>query len=391
MKRIFMYGYFGIHNHGNEAIIRGFSELLENEKFTVITSNITEDINYGLNDCCFLQAVNRPFSRYSPINLLGHIMSILNKGVDKLRIEKQYASFINTLNVNDIVLFEAGDQCFEDDATIKNYMIINRLLKKRNVKLIFFLGSVPINNINRLIPFLNDYDKILLRESISYNALSQSPLASKAFFMPCTAFQMKAKARENLVWLTDKPIVGLTIGFLTQNKEQYNSVLLSNILELINYILKNTNYNIALIPHVNVPPLSDITFFDELCLALTTSNRIKRYSELRADEAKFVISKCNVFVTVRTHASIAAYSSFVPTLVIGYSQKSRGLAQDLFGNEDLLLSIDSLQDKNKLIKKFIELLTGQDEIRCYLKNKIPAYLEKHKELLKIIEEEDCYD
>ena len=46
-----------------------------------------------------------------------------------------------------------------------------------------------------------------------------------------------------------------------------------------------------------------------------------------------IISKCRFFVVARTHATIAAYSTGVPTIVISYSVKSRGIARDLFGDE----------------------------------------------------------
>ena len=53
-----------------------------------------------------------------------------------------------------------------------------------------------------------------------------------------------------------------------------------------------------------------------------------------AAELKFIISKCVFFIGARTHSTIAAYSSQVPTLVLGYSVKSIGIATDIFGTEE---------------------------------------------------------
>ena len=44
-----------------------------------------------------------------------------------------------------------------------------------------------------------------------------------------------------------------------------------------------------------------------------------------------MISQCRFFIGSRTHSVIAAYSSGVPTLALGYSIKSKGIAQDIFG------------------------------------------------------------
>ena len=66
-------------------------------------------------------------------------------------------------------------------------------------------------------------------------------------------------------------------------------------------------------------------------------------------ELKGYIARCRFFVGARTHATIAAYSSCVPTLVLGYSVKSRGIARDLFGNEEnYVLPVQSLQEPDEL-------------------------------------------
>lgn len=41
-----------------------------------------------------------------------------------------------------------------------------------------------------------------------------------------------------------------------------------------------------------------------------------------------------MFIGVRIYVTIAAYSTEVPTLVLGYSVKSRGIAKDIFGSEE---------------------------------------------------------
>ncbi len=53
----------------------------------------------------------------------------------------------------------------------------------------------------------------------------------------------------------------------------------------------------------------------------------------------------------RTHATIAAYSTGVPTLVVGYSVKARGIARDLFGTEDgYVLPVQQLKESDELTK-----------------------------------------
>ena len=72
-----------------------------------------------------------------------------------------------------------------------------------------------------------------------------------------------------------------------------------------------------------------------------------------ATELKGYIAMCSFFVGARTHSTIAAYSSNVPTLVIGYSVKSRGIAKDLFGTYDnYVLPVQEIEDSDSIINAY---------------------------------------
>ncbi|MBR5116894.1 MAG: polysaccharide pyruvyl transferase family protein, partial [Lachnospiraceae bacterium] len=88
------------------------------------------------------------------------------------------------------------------------------------------------------------------------------------------------------------------------------------------------------------------------------------------------IAGCQFFIGARTHATIAAYSSLVPTLVVGYSVKSRGIARDLFGGEQgLVLPVQELTGAG-LIRAFEDLRAREGGLRAILAEKIPGYRER---------------
>ena len=94
-------------------------------------------------------------------------------------------------------------------------------------------------------------------------------------------------------------------------------------------------------------------------------------------ELKGFISKCRLFIGARTHATIAAYSTCVPTLVIGYSVKAKGIAKDIFGTyKNYVLPVQSLKNKDDLINGFDWLKNNEDSIRQHLKNFMPSYREQ---------------
>ena len=92
---------------------------------------------------------------------------------------------------------------------------------------------------------------------------------------------------------------------------------------------------------------------------------------------KYVISKCRAFIGARTHATIAAYSSMVPTLVVGYSVKAKGIAQDIFGTwENYVLPVQTLLSPEELIGAFEWMMEREDEIRTQLQKVMPDYCKK---------------
>ena len=91
-------------------------------------------------------------------------------------------------------------------------------------------------------------------------------------------------------------------------------------------------------------------------------------------ELKGYIARCRFFVGARTHATIAAYSSCVPTLVVGYSVKSKGIALDLYGTYDkYVLPVQNLTNEDELVNNFKWMLETEKEHKEILSNKIPEY------------------
>ena len=89
----------------------------------------------------------------------------------------------------------------------------------------------------------------------------------------------------------------------------------------------------------------------------------------------------------RTHATIAAYSSCVPTLVVGYSIKARGIAKDLFGtDEGYVLPVQALAQKEDLVNAFDWLYQNAQAQKAHLQQIMPDYCKKAKEAENLLRE-----
>ena len=101
-------------------------------------------------------------------------------------------------------------------------------------------------------------------------------------------------------------------------------------------------------------------------------------------QLKAYISKCRFFIGARTHVTIAAYSTCVPTLVVGYSVKSKGIAKDIFGTYDrYVIPVQNLTEDN-LINEFKWMVNNEKSIKNHLESFMPKYRQKSLEAGKEI-------
>ena len=142
-------------------------------------------------------------------------------------------------------------------------------------------------------------------------------------------------------------------------------------------MLQKTECGVALIPHVVCEGNDDLVLLTQLYEEFKDTKRVLLIGDHNCMELKGFIARCRFFVGARTHATIAAYSSCVPTLVLGYSVKSRGIATDIFGtDEKYVLPVQSLSTPKELAHHFIWMLNHEKEIRTHLQKIMPEYISK---------------
>lgn len=276
---------------------------------------------------------------------------------------------------------------------------INKETKARNKKTIFW-GTSIYEKIDEeeMIRDLKTFDLIIPRETLTYNALAKFIDKDRLLLGPDTAFSLERKEVElPKVFKNNKKVVGINISPLVIKLEKQENNLLKSVQALIDKILKDTDYNVILIPHVYMKGNSDLEALKVVKDLYKEEERVELLGDRVYDceELKYVISKCNYLIAARTHASIAGYSTVVPTLVIGYSVKSKGIALDLFGDyKNYVVPINEITPNN-LIEKFEFIRQNEEQIIKTLKDKMDVYkkeadelLEKAMERLEYLEEKE---
>lgn len=170
--------------------------------------------------------------------------------------------------------------------------------------------------------------------------------------------------------------VGINISPLINDYESGENIAYQNYVQLIEYIIQETDMNICLIPHVVWEYNNDFIPINALYEKFESTDRVIKLGDYTCEEIKGYIARCRFFIGARTHATIAAYSTFVPTLVVGYSIKSLGIAQDLFGSyENYVLAVQDMSSKYDLQKAFSYIMENENFIRERLRQIIPKYKE----------------
>lgn len=131
----------------------------------------------------------------------------------------------------------------------------------------------------------------------------------------------------------ERSVIAINISPLIIRREKSNGIVKQNIINLIKYIMENTTYGIAFIPHVIMPMDNDydilLEIYNYCCSEYSKERFFMAPYKLSAAEYKYLIAHCRFGVFARTHAAIAAYSSGIPCVTIGYSVKAQGIGNDM--------------------------------------------------------------
>ena len=393
MKYAF-YSHGGSQNHGCEAIVKTLSSMIkkespnsflklysfkkeEDERADLSSIDEIEEFNYSLNP--------EKFSLFDKIKI-----ALYSKQSQKKADNFYYTIPCRnpSLKKNDIYISVGGDNyCYGDGHVAK---AINTTLRSMGKKTVLWGCSIGPEDITPdKIEDLKGFDLIVARETYSYDALINNGINKNTVLYPDSAFLLPVDEKMNKSFKVKEHTVGINISnFVYPFGCDENHPAKKSVFSLIDYILENTDLNILLIPHVTRNNSADCETLSEIYEKFKCDRVTLVGGEFSASEYKSIISRCEAFIGARTHATIAAYSTCVPTLVLGYSIKSKGIAHDIFGTyEGYVIPVEELSDCNYLINIFKEFYSNKDEIRKHLCCFMPNYISKAensiKELFKI--------
>lgn len=392
MNKLIMYPHGGSNNHGCEAIVRSTLDIMEQAIPDMVKNKILfssrkhEDTHVNLEEACTIIPEFQPItSKLSADYLIGTIKSkVLG---DKDYFDRySYREVFNNADENTLALSIGGDNyCYGRPGLI---YFMNTYVRKNGAKTILWGCSIePSAMDEEMVADLKQYKFIFARETITYNALLEKGL-DNARLCPDPAFLLQPEEFELPKGFEVGNTIGINLSPMIMSYEKNKGAALENYKQLVEYLINETNHQVALIPHVVWDHNDDRIPLKELYKDYKDNDRVifvAENNDLNCNQLKYVISKCNILIPARTHASIAAYSQCVPTLVVGYSVKARGIADDLFGTQEgYLIPVQSLNDKNDLVELYKDFAKREPEVRTHLEKIMPEYKSRIVEAAKEI-------
>lgn len=365
--KYFLFNHEGSKNHGCEAIVRGSMNIIENsdEKAEFVLSSYNPSDDKIINNITVKAAKTRDLTKVE--KLIAAVDLKINNS-ETYALQKMYSPIVSDAEDCDVCLSVGGDTyCYGDNHGIQ---VLTRELKKRGKKTVLWGASIGAEDLSeRKLESLRDFDAIFTREPITYELLKANGANDNIYLFSDPAFCMERVEVEPIDGFTRENTLGFNISPLVASGDPRKKEIAEDFLR---FVFENTTMKVLLIPHVVEENNNDYDFMKPIFEKFEHTGRIAILpSDLEARQYKGYIAGTRFFVGARTHSTIAAYSSGVPTIALGYSVKARGIAKDIFGEEKYVLDIKAMTDYEELRDEFLKLLENENEIRRELMKSIP--------------------
>ena len=388
MKTIYLSGQNTFENRGCEAIVRSTVMLLRDRfgkdvEVLVPSSNIDRDKKqwpeaeeFGVR---FVPAYMPWFARYW-VNLQRLPLRFIKQSGWPFVMPGWLSEQIESC---DLVLAIGGDNYSLDYRIPSVIMGVDKLAMDLGKPVVVWGASVgPFENESDFVPtitrHLSKMKSIGVRETFSYQYLVNVLGLNNVRLMADSAFTLFKEKVDSYDFISNKNdgVLGLNISPLIEKYTEKNQDLRSEVKAFIKNVVKTTGMNVLLIPHVSSLSGSeyncDYHYMNEMFKELSEiDGRVSILPDtLNASQLKYVISHLRFFIGARTHATIAALSSGVPTISIAYSVKAKGINFDIFGNDNPVLATSKVSAET-LSTSLNWLLANEDEIKNILKARVP--------------------
>ena len=378
-------------NRGCEAIARGTVKILrrafgEDIHITMASFGTPDSIKQQARDetDAYIEHIPLWHERYS----MPWIMHQLNKRAH-LRTPGQYWALRQAVRRARVALEVGGDNYSLDYGVPEGFLDMDRFLMGCGVPVVLWGASVgPFENAPEFAPrvfqHLRNLKAIYVREPASHQYLLGHGIGRNVQLVADPAFTLDSvqPSADKLGRFPPDGTIGINFSPLLSRYVGGGGLetWISVCADAVTLIARKTDREILLVPHVfqrDYEPNNDPAFLERVAelVRIRAGIEVSVLPALTAEEIKWAIARCSAFIGARTHATIAAMSSCVPTLSLSYSIKARGINEDVFGSQQYCLRPEEMTPE-RIATGAVELIEKRDSICERLRCVMPGIIER---------------
>lgn len=397
LKRIYLSGQRNFGNRGCEAIVRstvlGLNKVFNNVEILIPSDDIVRDQKQwpeAVEYCVKFVDAYIPFHTRVWANIQRLPFKFLKQAGWPFPFPKQLVDQLKTV---DAVLSVGGDNYSLNYRLPSLLSGIDQLAMALGKPVFIWGASVgPFEAEPHFVPKIREHlanmNNIFARESITFSYLTKNLGLKNVTMTADPAFALPKEPVDTAGFWPEKSangVLGLNLSPLIESYKTNGQDLKAQTIQFIREVVVK-GYQVILIPHVI--PLNgssknnDATYMAAILSELDDIKNNVRImpAHLNASQIKSVISQLRFFIGARTHATIAALSSGVPTVSISYSVKANGINKDLLGDMPVVLSTENLSASS--LMTYLDFLEKNESlIKSKLEANLPEWLNKHQNAL----------
>lgn len=381
--KIVLYMHAGSGNHGCEAIVNSLLKMLP-KPAVLMTNRPWEDRKYSLASLCDTFVEERNLEKNVLVHAWYYVWRKVFRDPESF-MRYRYRDILGK-NLHRLNISIGGDNyCY--DNMLDRLLLANRVFHRQGAKTVLLGCSIEPALLLRkeIAEDMRRYDAIVARESITYEALCRVCEKDKVYLCPDPAFLLEPEMAPLPEGFAGGNTLGLNVSPMAVENESRAGITMDNYKALIAHVLASTDMQVALIPHVVWENNDDRKPLSQLYQAFAKTGRVVLLEDASAVRLKGYIGRCRMFIGARTHATIAAYSSCVPTLAVGYSVKAEGIAKDLFGTaKGYVVPVQALSRREELIEAFTWLQGQEQAMGAHLRAVMPGYRQEASRVKEMI-------
>lgn len=386
MHKILLIGIGGVYNYGCEAIVRGTEAILHKrwpDLKIYYASSRPDDDKKRLKGCDVKIIYRKRMGRYSFVNISRKFLEIF-----KICYLPTYESK-SILKDFDAVFSIGGDIYTLYSNNKFNYSLprFGDFVKKKHIPYILWGASVgPFDMNHKIETFFSKHLKnvslITAREAETIEYLKTLNIHENVVRCADPAFLVATEKNLLPKHNKNRKKIGINLSPLSS---KYSSDKIGNIVRrqaiMVEKIIKEFDCDVLLLPHV----FCDFNESDDDYRYLKNIyNHVKASCGSKVDIVendpgyiglKDHLMECDLIIAARMHCAINAITCNLPTVLLAYSAKAKGMGKYVYGNNNYVSNIEEFSN-DTFIVKISEILNDLESIRNTITQRLPLIQEE---------------